>query len=79
MSTQHSALDAALHYASQNVPVLPLHHIQADGTCSCGQKSKCKPGKHPVAWLVRHGLKDATTDPNVIERWFGGQPHNIGI
>lgn len=74
-----SILDAALHYASQNVPVLPLHHIRHDGSCSCGQRDKCKPGKHPVAGLVRHGLKDATTDPNIIHRWFGGQPHNIGI
>ena len=77
--TKTSSLDAALHYASQNVPVLPLHHIRDGGTCSCGQRDKCKPGKHPVAGLVRHGLKDATTDPNIINRWFGVQRHNIGI
>jgi hypothetical protein len=74
-----SPLEAALHYASQGVPVLPLHHIRHDGTCSCGQGGKCKPGKHPVAGLVRHGLKDASTDHRTIRQWFGDQRRNIGI
>lgn len=79
MNTGNSMMYAALHYASQGIPVLPLHHIRDDGTCSCGQGGKCKPGKHPVAGLVRHGLKDASTDASTIRQWFGDQRHNIGI
>lgn len=28
---------------------------------------------------VAHGVKDATTEPDVIRRWFGSGDHNIGI
>jgi hypothetical protein len=73
-----STLDAALHYASHNIPVLPLHHIKSDGNCACGG-GVCKPGKHPAAQLVRHGLKDATTDPKLIKIWFRNNPYNLGI
>lgn len=76
--TNISTLDAALHYASHNIPVLPLHHIKSDGNCACGG-GVCKPGKHPAAQLVKHGLKDATTDIKLIEMWFRNNPHNLGI
>jgi hypothetical protein len=38
----------------------------------------CKPrSKEPGTW---HGLKDATTDENIIAGWWRGNPHfNIGI
>lgn len=75
-------LDMALHYAALGIPVLPLHYITPAGACSCGGKAtnpQCKPGKHPAAQLVPHGLKDATTDSGTVRRWFDGTPYNVGI
>ncbi len=37
-------------------------------------------GKRPLGRLVPHGLKQATTDHDVIERWWHAQPQaNIGL
>jgi hypothetical protein len=45
--------------------------------CSCERPLCSSPGKHP---LTRHGLYDATTDPENIKRWFDTWPHaNIAI
>jgi len=75
-------LQHALHYASLNIPVLPLHYITDTGVCSCGKLKgdpKCKPGKHPLGRLVPHGLTDASTDEATLRQWFDGKPYNIGI
>jgi hypothetical protein len=72
-------LEAALHYAAQGIAVLPLHHINETGACSCGKTSGCKPGKHPQARLVRNGLNDASADIEVIRHWFSGTQHNVGL
>ncbi len=68
--------EAALAYADMGWKVIPLHGVEA-GQCSCG-KSDCKPaGKHP---RTRHGLNDATTDPDKITEWWGELPEaNVGI
>ncbi len=57
-------LDAALFYASINWPVFP-----------------CKPGtKVPDGTIVPHGVKHATTDAAVIQKWWGIDPnYNIGF
>jgi len=69
-------LEAALRYAELGYPVLPLHTV-TEGKCDCGRKDCHSPGKHP---RTRHGLKDATTDPNQIETWWTTWPRaNIGI
>lgn len=53
-----------LHYAALGYAVLPLEPN----------------GKRPLARLVPHGLRDATTDPGTIRRWFTEEPRaNIGI
>jgi hypothetical protein len=75
----NTKLHHALHYASLGIPVLPLHYITADGTCSCGEAKPCKKGKHPLGRLVPHGLTDATTDEATIRQWFDGKPYNLGI
>lgn len=72
-------LDYALHYASLGIPVLPLHYITEENSCSCGEVKPCKRAKHPVGGLVPHGLIDASTDPKIIRQWFDGKPFNIGI
>jgi Bifunctional DNA primase/polymerase, N-terminal len=75
-------LDAALAYAARGVPVYPVHwpHPAAGGaaTCSCPRGPACdRPAKHP---LVRHGVKQATTDPEVIGLWWHRWPQaNVGL
>ena len=59
-------VDHALKYARLGWPVFPVHSIKSN-KCSCG-KAKCSsPGKHP---RTSKGLKDASTDPQVIETWW---------
>ena len=72
-------LDWALEYARAGFRVLPVHTIR-NGACSCGGMKGCKPGKHPIANLVRHGSKDATTDENIIRAWWHRVPDaNIAV
>lgn len=63
----------ALTYARRGQPVLPVHSVNPDGTCTCGSAHDDRPrdiGKHPVASCVRNGLTDATTDPDKICEWW---------
>lgn len=70
-------LEAALWYAEKlGWPVLPLHSI-VDGGCSCGKAECASPGKHP---RTKHGLKDSSTDPEVLRRWWTEWPSaNVGV
>ena len=75
---------AALTYVKLGYRVLPLHHpvstsaIQGRGMlCSCGDPACGAVGKHP---LTAHGLKDATSDPTQLGRWWLRWPQaNIGL
>jgi bifunctional DNA primase/polymerase-like protein len=76
-------LDAALAYAARGIPVFPVHWPgPAPGgaglACSCPRGPACdRPAKHP---LVCHGVKQATTDPDRIGRWWRRWPHaNLGL
>lgn len=78
----NSILNAALKYINQGFKVLPIHHITQSGVCSCGgsiNNMRCKPAKHPYGEFVPRGLKDASADPNVIQKWFANGRLNIGI
>lgn len=83
-SSQQSApmnmLPAALAYAQRlNWPVFPVQGI-SNGHCTCGNPQCDRPGKHPMGNLVPHGLKDASTDSDVITRWWREAPWaNIGV
>lgn len=77
--TEPDMLEWALFWAEQGIPVFPVHSV-FDGICSCSKGSECtSPGKHPLSRLVHNGCKDATTDPEIIRRWWKAEPHaNIG-
>jgi hypothetical protein len=76
-------LEAALSYAAQGIPVYPVHWPRPtpDGAslaCSCRRGPACdRPAKHP---LLRHGVKEATTDTDRIGRWWHRWPQaNLGL
>lgn len=81
-SSSNPLLQAALKYAQQGWPVLPLHTPEPGGKCSCrDHKKQCyqrnSQGKHP---RTMNGLKQATTDPATIQAWWEMWPQaNIGI
>jgi hypothetical protein len=71
-------MEAALKYAKANIPIMPLHWIREDGSCSCRKGQKCdSKGKHP---LYDGWHKNSTTDTQQIIRWWTKAPNaNIGI
>jgi hypothetical protein len=88
--------DAVLGYASRGIPVLPLHYplphhgglqpVPGDQRplvrtgCSCRDPGCGQPAKHPLGWLVPHGVKDATTNRARILAWWTRHPQaNIGL
>ena len=67
---------AALAYAARGWHVFPCHSARA-GRCSCGAPACQHAGKHP---RTLHGLKDATTDPALITRWWQQWPDaNVAV
>jgi len=69
-------LEAAVAYAMSGMPVLPLTWPK-DGACSCGDPKCSSVAKHP---LTEHGKDDASTDPEMITRWWTRWPKaNIGL
>jgi hypothetical protein len=78
---------AALGYATGGIPVLPLHYpiqrVRAGRLvvgCSCRAPDCGQVGKHPLAALVPHGVKDASADPALVGSWWRRYPHaNIGL
>jgi hypothetical protein len=76
-------LEAALGYAARGIPVYPVHWPYptpggASLACSCPRGAACdRAAKHP---LVRHGVKEATTDLDRIGRWWHRWPQaNLGL
>ncbi|MGH8933445.1 MAG: bifunctional DNA primase/polymerase [Egibacteraceae bacterium] len=71
---------AALDYAERGIPVFPCHWPRATANglvCSCGDRACSRPAKHP---LTPHGFHDATSRPDVIERWVARVPDaNLAI
>lgn len=75
---QEQILKAAVDYATRGWHVFPLHTVDDEGACSCGNVSCGDAGKHP---RVQRGLKEASRDLAQIEAWFGpdAPPSNIGV
>ncbi len=75
---QEQILESALGYANRGWHVFPLHTVDDEGLCSCGNATCGDAGKHP---RVARGLKEASRDLTQIETWFGpdAPPSNIGV
>ena len=72
-------IEAALAYAGLGLPVLPLHDLDANGTCSCRQPTCTGKhrGKHP---RLRRWQQQASTNPERVSSWWECWPlANIGI
>jgi hypothetical protein len=72
-------LGAALAYAAAGIKVVPCHSPEphAGGVrCDCRKVDCTAVGKHP---RTKHGLTEASTDPDVIRAWWGRWPNaNVG-
>ena len=76
---QTRVLKYALHYATKEWPVVPLHTITPrTNACSCYKQDDCtSPAKHPIPV---NGVHAATTKEAVIHEWWRRNPMaNIGI
>jgi putative DNA primase/helicase len=72
-----SRMQAALLYAAEGLPVLPLHSKMMSGVCTCRNADCDKPGMHP---RTEHGIQDATADSPTITTMWGRWPNaKIGI
>ncbi len=74
-----SKKDYALAYASIGWHVLPLWWMTKNGECACGKcaDTNTSRGKHPI---TAKGQNEASTDKDVIERWWDRYPDaNIGV
>jgi hypothetical protein len=77
MEGRDGCAGAAIAYARSGWLAIPLHNPVRNGGCSCGDPECSSPAKHP---RTLHGLHDATTDVDVIDRWFQQWPHaNVGV
>jgi hypothetical protein len=65
-----SALRVALRLAAEDAPLLPRCG-KVDGRCSCGNENCERPGRHSPSGI---STADATTDPQVIRRWWKKWP-----
>lgn len=81
MNYNHDVRVAALEYVARGWYVFPLHTVLEDGKCSCGSETCTDAGKHPRRELAPKGLKNATRDLSLIEKWFADDapPCNIAI
>jgi hypothetical protein len=67
-------------YAELGLGVVPVHGIVAGGACACGKDCGKNAGKHPIALLVRRGVKDASTCPETVSGWYREWPAaNVAI
>ena len=81
-----SACDLVDQYAEWyfrlGLALLPLHSPVRKGVglaCSCGRAGCTSPAKHPFAKLAANGLRDASKNPAVVDRWFQNSELNIGV
>lgn len=67
------APEYALAYAKFGLSIVPVHGIVRE-ICTCGKNCGRNAGKHPIAQLVRRGVKDAATRRETVSRWWRTWP-----
>jgi putative DNA primase/helicase len=67
---------AARAYIEHGWHVLPIHAVLDKVRCTCGHPRCGQPGKHPA---TRHGYRDASDDPSIIDEWTERLTRNIAI
>jgi len=68
-----------LAYARLGLSIVPVHGI-VGGICTCGKDCGKNAGKHPIARLVRQGVKDASTCLETVSGWCRAWPAaNVAI
>ncbi len=75
---KNEVLEMAFKYADRGIPVIPLHGIRQDGSCTCSRGQACtSKGKHPIM----SGWQELTTiNKDTITTWWSKYPlANIGI
>jgi putative DNA primase/helicase len=66
-------------YAELGLAVVPVHGMVA-GACTCGKDCGRDAGKHPIAQLVKRGVKDASTCLETVDGWWREWPAaNVAI
>lgn len=71
--------EVAARYARFGFAIFPAFTIE-EGRCSCGNVACASPGKHPISWLVPHGVSDAMADERAAGEWWSSyHDANIGI
>ncbi len=77
-ATSTELVAAAIGYAAAGIAVVALHTPTPTGGCSCHAGPACgSAGKHP---RLRHGLHDASGQPQIIRGWWQRWPDaNIGL
>lgn len=73
-----TVLDEAIKYINIGWHVFPVHSIDMNGKCTCGDAICSGVGKHP---RIARGLKGASNDLAQINKWFGIEAplSNIGV
>jgi len=70
-------LSHALAYADHDWRIIPLHHINGNGKCTCLREGCEAPGKHP---RIKGWPERATTDEKAIRGFWARWPDaNVGI
>ena len=70
---------AVLRYLKNGWPIIPIWWMEGE-RCTCGKPHCNSAGKHPIAKLVPHGIKDATLDQQTAINWWTQYPKaNIAI
>jgi hypothetical protein len=71
-------VEFAKYYTDLGFHVFPVHAVDGEGVCTCGNDGCKDIAKHP---LTTNGFKDSTTDPEKLKEYFSGDydQANIGL
>jgi putative DNA primase/helicase len=77
MLMQSSFEEIIEFFCSNNIPILPCHGINSDGSCTCKKGGRCpSPGKHP---LVFRWQLVASCDKQTVLSWIGSGTKSVNL